>query len=340
MNGNGARKIEVFEPFNQALELTKRILFQPFDFAKWLVIGFAAFLSHLAGSGGGGNYNFGRGLPWNHNNMNWNYRSWSSDAVQGYQSSDMAGCWIPLIIGGVIAGLLLLVLFLWVGSRGKFIFTDCVVRNRAAIAAPWHEFRREGNSLFLFHLVVTLALIAVVGLATIPFWLPLLLHGNVPQSPAFIVLIIALACLLFVAAVFISTATSFMVPLMYRRRCGALGAFRVAIEMIMQEPGPVILYVLFVIVLWLGFAMISCLTSCITCCLTALPYVGTVILLPGYVFLTAYVLLFVRQFGPEYDAWASLPAVPAETPAAPLIEPPAPPSSDPPPPPPQPPIQT
>jgi hypothetical protein len=43
MNGDQP-KIEIFEPFGAAFELMKRILFQPFDFAKWLVIGFAAFL--------------------------------------------------------------------------------------------------------------------------------------------------------------------------------------------------------------------------------------------------------------------------------------------------------
>jgi hypothetical protein len=41
MNGNGS-KIELFKPFGEAFELMKRILFQPFDLKKWLVIGFAA----------------------------------------------------------------------------------------------------------------------------------------------------------------------------------------------------------------------------------------------------------------------------------------------------------
>ena len=47
MNGN-ENKIEIFEPFGAAFELMKKILFQPFDFQKWCVIGFAAFLAHLS----------------------------------------------------------------------------------------------------------------------------------------------------------------------------------------------------------------------------------------------------------------------------------------------------
>ena len=47
MNGNGS-KIEIFKPFGEAFELMKKILFQPFDLRKWLVIGFAAFLVSLS----------------------------------------------------------------------------------------------------------------------------------------------------------------------------------------------------------------------------------------------------------------------------------------------------
>ena len=36
---NGTRKIEIFAPFSAALDLTKLILFQPFDLGKWCVIG-------------------------------------------------------------------------------------------------------------------------------------------------------------------------------------------------------------------------------------------------------------------------------------------------------------
>jgi hypothetical protein len=51
MNG-AAPTIEIFKPFGDAFELTKKILFQPFDLKKWCVIGFAAFLAgNFGGSG-------------------------------------------------------------------------------------------------------------------------------------------------------------------------------------------------------------------------------------------------------------------------------------------------
>ena len=58
MNGIEPR-IEIFKPFGEAFELMKKILFQPFELRKWLVIGFAAWLANLGAGGGGiGNFNY------------------------------------------------------------------------------------------------------------------------------------------------------------------------------------------------------------------------------------------------------------------------------------------
>jgi hypothetical protein len=56
MNGTEPH-IEIFKPFGEAFELMKKILFQPFDLKKWLVVGFAAWLASL-GAGWGGNFNY------------------------------------------------------------------------------------------------------------------------------------------------------------------------------------------------------------------------------------------------------------------------------------------
>lgn len=339
MNGASERKIEIFAPFGAAIDLTKLVLFQPFDIAKWLTIGFAAFLSHLAGGGGGG---FNPQLPGGGGDWKWDVRSTTNDALES--ANTMPGWVIPLIAIGGLFLLVLIVAFLWVGSRGKFIFTDCIVRNRGAIVEPWHEFRREGNSLFLYSLVVAFAAFVAVAVLAAPLWLPLLAGADLPGGPAFILMTAVLVTVFVAAAVAIAVINSFMVPIMYRRRCSAFEAFKTALGMIIAEPGPVILYVLFIIVLWIAFTLISCLLTCVTCCVVAIPYIGTVILLPFYVFFASFVLLFVRQFGPDFDAWGNVlavtPAAPAE--AAPAIQmetppppPPAePPSSEPPAPPP------
>ncbi len=45
--------ISVTDPIGRAIERTKRILFRPFQWRKWFVLGFCAFLAQL-GEGGGG----------------------------------------------------------------------------------------------------------------------------------------------------------------------------------------------------------------------------------------------------------------------------------------------
>lgn len=316
------RKIEIFAPFGAALDLTKLILFQPFDLTKWFVIGFAAFLSHLAGGGGSGfNYNSRLGKS------DWNFRSSTHEAIQS--ATGMPAWVLPLIGIGVLVVIAIVVVLMWLSARGKFIFADCIVRNRGAIEEPWREFKREGNSFFLFSLIAAAIVFFVLGLVTLPLWMPLALGRDVLEGVA-LALGVALAALVMLLLVIpLHLISSFMVPVMYRQRCGASAAFRATLQLIAAQPGAVVLYLLFTIVLYVAFAMISCLLTCVTCCIAAVPYVGTVIMLPAYVFFMSYLLLFVRQFGPEYDAWANILVVDQ---AAPAIEPPSvePPSAEPP----------
>src|SRR6266542_4082607 len=46
MNGTKP-KIEIFKPFGEAFELMKKILFQPFDLKKWIIIGLVVILLFL-----------------------------------------------------------------------------------------------------------------------------------------------------------------------------------------------------------------------------------------------------------------------------------------------------
>jgi hypothetical protein len=129
-----------------------------------------------------------------------------------------------------------------------------------------------------------------------------------------------------------SLIASFMTPVMYRFRCRASEAFRTVTKLIGANPGEILLYCLFLIVLVLATAIIACLVTCATCCIAAIPYIGTVILLPVFVLLRSFSLLFLRQFGPDYDAWAGFmppeflpilsPALAAPPPATSALNPP------------------
>jgi hypothetical protein len=291
MNGPGS-KIEIFKPFTEAFELMKRILFQPFDLKKWLIIGFGAWLANLGGGGGGFNF------PYN-------------KREEEQKLNEMIGQ-IPqpaLIIGScvlVCLVLLLIVLFAWLRARGRFIFVDCIARNRATIVEPWKEFRVEANSFFLFSLIVALVFIVVIGVGGLALVVPFFPRGVHAQPGVgfWIGLPVLIFFVVFLAFVWI-LAAQLIVPIMYRQRCRARLAFAKVLNLVNAHPGPILLYVLFLLVLAIAVVVISCVVACATCCLAAIPYVGTVILLPVPMTFTAFSLLFLRQFSPDYDVWAS-----------------------------------
>ena len=295
MNGTEP-KIEIFKPFGEAFELMKTMLFQPFDLKKWFVIGFAAWLGHL---GGGGSFNY-----------QYNRR-------EDVQKLHEAISQIPhpiLVIGVCVlisVVLVLIVLFTWLRARGRFMFIDCIVKNRGAIAQPWHDFRKEGNSYFLFSLLVGLALFVFAALLSVPLIL-LAVRGRyyffIHRDQLNIYVILAIAAWVFAVILFVlvwSLIANFMVPVMYRQRWRAAKAFGTVATLIAAQPGEIVLYCLFLIVLALATAIVACVVTCVTCCIAAIPYIGTVILLPIFVLLRSFSLLFLRQFGPEYDVWTS-----------------------------------
>ncbi len=155
----------------------------------------------------------------------------------------------------VLVVVAIVVVLMWLSARGKFIFADCIVRNRGAIEEPWREFKREGNSYFLFSLLVAAIFLFVLGLATIPLWMPFALKGEAPEGVGLFVgigLLVLVALVAVVAGIAFYLISSFMIPVMYRQRCGASAAFQTTVQLIAQNIGVVILYLLFLLVLMPG----------------------------------------------------------------------------------------
>jgi|ERR1041385_268613 membrane-anchored glycerophosphoryl diester phosphodiesterase (GDPDase) len=296
MNGT-TPTIQIIAPFQAAFEWMKAMLFRPFDLGKWLTVAFAAF---IAGSWGGRNF---RGIN-RIGNGDWKYHVTRNGDVDW----DITPWIIAAVIGIVVIALVFGIIWMWVSSRGKFIFTDCIVKNRGAIGEPWREYRREGNSFFLFSLLIACGAFVIVALAGLFIWLLFFrMHGD-ETGPATVIGVIALIVigLIWLAfALFFGVVSTFMVPVMYRRRCTAREAFADVAKLIFANLGPFILFVLFGIALVLGVLVIGTMLACVTCCVGSLPYISTVLLLPAIVWLATFKLLFIRQFGDQYDVWAN-----------------------------------
>src|SRR5205814_9979244 len=216
---NGVRpRIEIFRPFGEAFDLTNKILFQPFDLKKWLVIGFAAFLSgHLAGVG----FNFPSPFG------NFQTHRTTPEVISPHFEQ-----WKPwLVVAVVVLALFffaLVIALTWLKALGNFIITDCVVRNQAAIVEPWREYRKEGNSYFLFLLAVMFAVLLSAGLMLAS----VIGLGWLKQGAGETGWITSIGLLVFLGlfwvsvVMFVIVATCLLLPVVLRRWCRAGGGLR------------------------------------------------------------------------------------------------------------------
>lgn len=294
--------ISVTDPISPAIERTKTILFRPFDLTKWMAIGFCAFLSSLGEGGGGGNfgqnYDFGGGGGGGEGNQE------VKQAVQWVEQN------LPLVLGVGAAILLLSFLFgmllLWLGCRGRFMFIDAIVKNKGVVAEPWREYKQEANSLFWIRFllsVIGFLLFAVVFVVGIVVALPDLRNGKFDESAftALLIAVPAVICLAILFGIINFVIWHFITPIMYLHRVGVGGAWEAFTTKILPgRLGTLILFWLMQIVIGLVMGAIGAGLTCATCCMTAIPYVGTVILLPLFVFHRSYDLYFLQQFGKEW----------------------------------------
>ena len=290
--------LSVIDPISPAIERTKWVLFQPFDLGKWMRLGFCAFLMGLAQGGGGGGSFPGPG----------------GGGPGGGQDGDrVAEFFREYLVIIVVVAIVVVLVFIaiglaltWLGSRGQFMFLDGVVHNRAEVAAPWREYRREANSLFLFRvclgIAVLLLIAAIAGVCTLIAWPDIQSRDFGSNAAVATVLGIGLLFAFVFSILLISLfLTDFVVPIMYLRRIPVIAAWDAFyVEMLVGNKWLFARYVLmkFLISWVVGFLAIAAM--CLTCCLAMIPYVGSVILLPLTVFGQAYPLYFIEQFGPEW----------------------------------------
>jgi len=311
--------IAYFEPLSQAWARMTRALFKPFDLNKWFVIGFNAFLAGL---------------------LSWHRSSSSSQAEQdkGMGWSEIVHTpsriwdwiishpfWIVAIIFIGIFVIALIVVLTWLSSRGKFMFLDNVVNDRAEIAKPWKQFCTEGNSLFLWRLGFGAISFICFGMFFAIFFLlaaGIYHSSNSSHAPLILFMIgMGFIFLLMLAVIgFIGFfLDSFVVPIMYKDNITTTQAWRKFLTLFRQHALPFILYGLLVFGLGFLFFIVVVIFGLMTCLvgfiLLIIPYNGTVITLPIWYTLRVFSLEFLAQFGLDYDLFPPATAPPDIVPA-------------------------
>jgi hypothetical protein len=297
-------KVSVIDPISPAIERVKTILFRPFDLGKWFVIGFCAWLAYLGKGGGVG----GGGGP------NFQHNGEARQAIEQARHFIIENLfWIvPVAIFVVALIIVLWLVIAWLSSRGRFMFLHCVALNKAEVTIPWTKFRQHGNSLFGFKVVLGLIGFGVVALPSVVAigLIVLMLYRGGPHIIPIIGIVMVFLIIFALSLVFFliqKFTTDFVVPIMFLRTSKCVAAWREFLTILSANKGRFALYILFQIVIGLCTSTIvfaaMCLTCCCLACILAIPYIGTVVLLPLLVFGRAYSLYYLRQFGPQFDVF-------------------------------------
>ena len=291
--------VSVIDPINTAIERVKLILFNPFEIEKWFIIGFCAWLAFLGeggGGGGGGGPSGGGGHPGDF-----------GDFIAEYLAIIIIVVVVILVIGFAIG-----IVLTWLSSRGRFMFLHCVAENKAQVKFPWRQYRKQGNSLFLFRVALMF-----IGL----FCFGLLIGGGIVlgvifgrgHNPGPIILIVAVFILLLIPLAIIfgvigKFLKDFVVPIMYVNNSTCMEGWRRFRLLLSGNKGRFALYILFQIVISMAIGAIVMAVILVTCCCAAcilgIPYIGTVLMLPILVFQRSYSLYYLGQYGPEFDVFA------------------------------------
>jgi hypothetical protein len=318
MDTTQEREISVIEPIGAAIEKTKQILFQPFDITKWFAIGFCAWLATFGERGGGGNFNFSSGGGGGNR---------SSCGTQDFQHAidnfkDAVLEHLPIIVSvaavAIVIILILTLVFMWLKSRGQFMFLHCVAENKGEVVNPWKQYAQQANSLFLFKIVLWL----LGSAASLIFIVPLVLifisfaktdfkvfaaTGVIPA----IFLVLGFIVLMIVFAVVNTLTKDFVVPIMRIGTCTVTEGWKRFWGLCKPNMGTFFVFLLFLIVINIVLGIITfaiVLGACCLCCvgiIFMIPYISTVAMLPLLVWRRAYSALFLAQFGPEFDVFVS-----------------------------------
>jgi hypothetical protein len=388
----------VTAPIDQAYKRAINVCFKPFDLTKWFVLGFAAWLSQLGEGGGGGNIDIptpgGGGWPApapppapvppvppmppmpgpggapappapfpppTFPTPPTPQQEFAQFLAQVKQFVLNNAWWIA---PAVVVAIVLIIVLMWLRARGKFMFLDGVANDRAAVVEPWKRLAPQANSYFRFSLLLgVLAIVSLVAIGGVAYLLAAADIQSQQFGPgAIAALAVGVPLLLgwmILFGVINALLDDFLVPLMYLRTSGVGPAWREFRQQIV--PGnfwSIVLFYLMRIVLGIATGIIMGIGGCVLCFIAILPYLGTVLFLPIFVFTRSYSLYFLAQFGPDYNLVvermppmiSAFPVVmpptpgvappgPMPTPAAPawppMHEPPPPPPGQPQPPPPE-----
>lgn len=295
------------DAIGQAVERTKQLLLQPLKPEKWFTLGLTVFLAQC-GEGnfnsfqapnipfGGGSFSKPSGSPLT------DFQKLIDEGVRAFY--DDLALYVTLASVGLLLTIGLGLLVIWFSSRAKLMLVESVIHDRVNVSQQWARAAELGMSVFKFRLLIQLGG-GFLGLGTIILGAALAFsdlqagHFSGPHALMGYALLgfatlllglpIALTMLLF---------DDFVLPLMVVRNVRVGEAWGICRrEVLAGNWGNLVLFYVLRVLLGFGIVIAVWILNCVTCCLISLPYLGTVLLLPVFVFWRAFSLYFMEQLG-------------------------------------------
>ncbi len=251
------KPFSAIDSIGPAFTQTKKQLFAPFRFKRWLRLAIVCMLTgEFAGGGGGGGGNFNFPIPHDKGRkglMALPHADWSKILP-----------WLPWIVGGIVLLFLLLFVFMYVSSVYRFVLLDSVLNDHCEFKGSWKRWEPGGRSYFFWglsiFLISSLTFCLILGVPLLIAWQIGLFHHPGEHVLALILggvgTFFALIAFAVVGAIVGLFAKDFCVPIMAMESVGVLAAWRKLLPTIGAEKMAFTGYVLMKIVLAIGSAII------------------------------------------------------------------------------------
>jgi len=300
-------RVKYIDPLKISFERMKERLFKPVIAENWFVIGFAAWLANIFDN----TVSIRIGKRYNIEDFSMGNVSSFKELIEQIITFLASRIYLVYIIGFAIIIIIgLIIIMLWLSSRGKFIFLYDVIENRAEIKKPWEVYRFLGNSLFLWRLVFGVISFIIGIFCLIPFmYIVFKSYSGGEFSVKFLPLLIILTLLIVILAFLLSLISlylnDFIVPIMYVYNCDTNEAWRKFLQVFSKEVGWFILYALYImglaICVGIGIVIFSLMTCCVGLFLLLIPYINAVVLLPISYTHRWLSVIFLSQFFKEIE---------------------------------------
>lgn len=317
--GKTSYEVSVTRPISPAIDWIKGVLF-PFDFMRWLTFTVPVFLIMCTEGGGSGQISnpFGGGGPGGTGPAGGPTAGEIAAQVDSFLANNVGtiiavGFGVFLLVVGVMA------LFSFLGARAHFIQLDNMLTGIPAVQEPWERLGALANSLWILRFTISLigsifgfGLLVMFGVQ----FLAILRNAGDEQLGfdllmklllAMAGLILILSPIFIALAVFNTLTIDFAVPLMYRYHVRVSDAWGRLWALIRNNVGTFATYVLFRAALGFVLAMmeriIAFIATC-ACCIGLIPVIGQIPMLPIYAFRRIYTVLYLEQFGPDWEVFS------------------------------------